>query len=151
MWEWGALKTFQKYLQRVVVRFDEGLLPYNMTDRAAHVAATVNGDALTAAGVGAESADRLVAGVAEFQGRAAAYQARASAIKQTDAANKQLMHIVRQMDSNWTSLAADGNVWYPHQQALKDTQAIEAALAALANGDGAGAKTALMGVALTGP
>lgn len=148
--DYDALRTFQKYLQRVVLRFDEGLLPYNMTDRASHLAATVNGAALMAAGVDPASADRLVAGVAEFQARAAAYQARASAIRQTDAANKQLMHIVKRMDSSWTSLAADGSVWYPHQQVLKDTQAIDAALLALAAGDGTGARAALMGVALTG-
>jgi hypothetical protein len=148
--DWDALRTFQKYLQRVVLRFDHGLLPYNMTDRANHLAATVNGPELKAAGVDSASADRLVAAVEQFKATAAAYHARAGAIKTTDAANKKLMHIVKRMDHSWTALAADGSVWYPHQQVLKDTKAIDAALVALASSDGTAAANALMGVALTG-
>lgn len=148
--DYDALQTFQKYLQRVVLRFDEGLLPYNMTDRANHLALQVNGGDLESAGADPATVQHLVAALDAFKAQAAAYQARAAEIQATDAANKKLMRIVRRMDSSWTALAADGSVWYPHQQVLKDTKAINGALAALAASDGPGATTALKGVALTG-
>ena len=121
-----------------------------MTDRANHLAATINGPELEAAGVDSATADRLVAAVEQLKAQAAAYHARAAGIKATDVANKKLLHIVKRMDHSWTALAADGSVWYPHQQVLKDTKAINAALAALAASDGTAASNALMGVALTG-
>jgi Iap family predicted aminopeptidase len=131
--DWDSLARFDKFLLRTLRKFDRGVLPYNLLDRADHLAAAVNADELKAAGADAAKADRIAAAVAEFQARAAAYQARSAKFKvgAVNRINKQLLAIEKRINKSFTGLDAWDSTVYPHAQVLYDLQQLGAALAAL--------------------
>jgi hypothetical protein len=151
--DWDSLARFDKFLLRVVRKFDRGVLPYNLLDRANHLAATINADDLRAAGADAAKADRIAAAVARFQARAAAYESRSSKFKAGafNRVNRQLLAIEKRINSSFTALDAWDSTVYPHAQVLHDLQQLQAALAALEDPvDTSAALDALSEVGYTG-
>jgi Iap family predicted aminopeptidase len=153
--DWAYLAKIAKFAFRAVERLDDGLLPYTLTARADDLAAVVKKDELLAAGADAAAVSRLAAGVDTFRRAAAAFDASAATTPAgaISLVNSGLLEIERAINTGFTAVspADDDATVYPHQQVLKDTQGINAALAALkaAKPDAAVALKALAGTALT--
>lgn len=133
MMDYTYLGKITKLSFRFVRKADKGVLPYDLKERADDLAGVVDGPALKAAGADDTKVDRLLAAVAKFQERAAAYQSRAASFnaKVFNRVNKRLVALEKRINSSWTALDAwDGTV-YPHEQVLNDLQQLAVALAAL--------------------
>lgn len=129
--DYQAMALFNKFLYRVVDKFDTGLVPYDMSTRAADITAAVNGDALKMAGADNTKVDRLLEALATFRAEATSYQARSTTIKAIVPANRKLLAIAKMIGSSWTATNASGANVYPHAQAFADLNGLNAALAAL--------------------
>jgi len=115
----------------------------------------VKKDELLAAGADPGAVSRLATSVDAFRQAAAAFDLSAGTIPTgtIESANRGLLEIEKALNAGFTALSpADDDITiYPHQLVLKDTQGINAALAALkaAKPDTAAALKALAGTSLT--
>jgi len=153
--DWAYLANIAKFVFRAVERLDDGLLPYSLKARADDLAAAVKKDELLAAGADPGAVSRLATSVDAFRQAAAAFDLSAGTIPTgtIEPANRGLLEIEKALNAGFTALSpADDDITiYPHQLVLKDTQGINAALAALkaAKPDAAAALKALAGTSLT--
>jgi len=141
-----------KYIYRAESGIDTGLLPYHLSGRD-DLAATIDESELLAAGADADLVSRLVDDVAAFTAAADAYDARSASIPawRVPRVNEKLLGIEKTINHNLTAITPFDPTIYPHQQVLKDTKGLEAAIAALElpTPDAAAALQALGGVYLT--
>jgi hypothetical protein len=153
--DYEYMGSINKLVWGIVKKFDKGLLPYDLSARAADVADNVDADALKEAGAAAAKVDRLEAAVARFASRAAAYHKRAAKIPagRRAAANRKLMAVEKTLNKGFTALDAWDDTVYPHAQVQWDLEQLNAALAGLAAGpvDADGAIESLTAVGITDP
>jgi len=132
--DWSYFRQMQKLEMLLAKRFDSGPLPYDLTARAADLAASVDPRTLKAAGVAPAAADRLSADVGAFQNAAAAFAARSSSIRpaRQAAVNAGLLAVEKELLGAFTCLDVWEQTVYPHEQVLLDVQSFDIALAELA-------------------
>jgi aminopeptidase YwaD len=145
----GKVAKFTKILAR---KLDGGLLPYNLSARAADLKSTIPAAELTAAGADGTTIANLQSAKHDFSAAAAAYQARKPHILSGHHAvvNAGLLAVEKQWNTTLTGL----DVWdysaYPHQQVLWDIEYLDDALGNLqVPVDKAKAISALESVGLT--
>jgi len=152
--DYDYLAKINKFVFGILRQFDRGLLPYDLSARAADLDDNVDGAALIAAGAKPALVNLLEAKIARFTARADAYQARAAKIpaKRHAVANVQLMNVEKRINKAFTALDVWDTTAYPHAQVQWDLEKLNAALAALAAPvDPDAAKAALEGVGITSP
>ena len=134
-------------------QFDAGLLPYDLTARAADLKANVSTAGLVAAGADPAAVTRLTTATTAFADAAAALQARRAQIKPAGWAtdNVKLMAIEVALNKEFTALSVWDDTVYPQQQTMWDLGYLNTAITALAqpNPQGDKALKALQNVALT--
>ncbi|HEY5386788.1 MAG TPA: M28 family peptidase [Thermoleophilia bacterium] len=153
--DYDYLAKINKFTFGILRQFDGGLLPYDLSARAADLDGNVDGAALIAAGAKPAVVNDLEAKIATFTTRATAYQARAAKIPahRRTVANVQLMNVEKRLNRAFTALDVWDTTVYPHVQVQWDLEQLNAALAALAADpvDAGAAKAALEGVGITSP
>ena len=152
--DYDYLAKINKFVFGILRQFDRGLLPYDLSARAADLDDNVDGAALIAAGAKPALANLLEAKITRFKARANAYQARAAKIpaKRRTVANVKLMNVEKRLNKAFTALDVWDTTAYPHAQVQWDLEQLNAALAALAAPvDPDAAKAALEGVGITSP
>ena len=152
--EWPYLAKICKVIQRLQLRFNNGLAPYDFATRADDLAGAVQPADLKAAGCDAGTVDALQTAIGEFQTAAAAFEARRASIPTGNAAadNESMRPIEKSIGTGFTALDAWDSQVYPHEQVLADVQNLQAAVADLqqTTPDTDDALTSLSNVALTG-
>lgn len=151
--DWKGFGKIAKLIFRVQRGVNGGRLPYSLKAQADDLAAKVDEQDLLDAGASAGSVHRLVSDVAAFQEAATEYDAnvgRMSAAK-TTRLNRKLLAIEKIFNRAMIALSPYDPTLYPHQQVLRDTRGVQAAIAALQQSpaDAAAALDALSGVYLT--
>jgi hypothetical protein len=153
--DYEYMGKINKLVWGVVKKFDKGLLPYDLTARAADMADNVDADALKTAGANTAKVDRLAAALTRFTSRAAALKARAAKIPVSSraVANRRLMAVEKLINKGFTALDAWDDTVYPHAQVQWDLEQIDAALAALSAEpvDDDAALEALKAIGITDP
>lgn len=132
--DWKYLAHIAKFIHAVVRDLDDGLLPFDLEEKAKDLAATVKREELLAVGGDPAVVSRLEDSVKQFTGDACLYQARCKSIpaRRLESANKQLLEIERVLNEGLTALSAiDDATIYPHQQVLADANGLKSSLAAL--------------------
>jgi len=129
--DYTYLAKIAKFIFRTEWALENGLLPYDLPARAKTLAASVNGDALMAAGADAGTVARLVDDVAAFSAACDAYDAGKGSIKQVERANCKLLRIEKIIHDEFIALDCWDYTIYPHQQVFRDVQKLNASLAAL--------------------
>jgi hypothetical protein len=123
-----------KFLFRTQRSLDCGLLPYDLPARAASLAASVDGDALKAAGADPCLVDDLVCRVDAFTAACDTYEAGKDCITKPtklQRANNKLLKIVRMVHDDFIALSAWDYTIYPHEQVFWDLELLNAAIAEL--------------------
>ena len=153
--DYDYLAGINKLVFGIAKQFDRGLLPYDLTARAADLDDNVDGAALKADGASAAKVDRLEAAIARFANRAAALKARSAHIPayRRAAANDLLMQVEKRINKAFTALDVWDTTAYPHAQVQWDLEQLNAALAGLAAApvDDAAVLDSLKGVGITAP
>ncbi|MFA4965399.1 MAG: hypothetical protein WC709_07175 [Thermoleophilia bacterium] len=155
--DYDHLAKIDKFVFGLAKKFDRGLLPYDLSARAAELDGAVGGAALVAAGADPSWADRLEAAIARFASRAAALQAKSSKMKPSGRghADRALLQVEKRVNKALTALDVWDATVYPHRQVQLDFEQLDAARAALAEtvdpADATAARTALEGVGITDP
>jgi Iap family predicted aminopeptidase len=131
--DWGFFAQNMKLQYRIMQGFCDGLLPYDLSARADHLAATTTGDALKAAGANVSVVDDYIAALDAFKSASEAYDARRAdtPAAKVSAANQALLRIEKRINKAFTCLHPFDLTVYPHQNALADVQGLNAAIAAL--------------------
>ncbi len=130
------LAKIGKFLFRSQRALDCGLLPYDLPARAESLAASVDGDALKAAGADCALVDDLVCRVEAFTAACDTYEAGKDCITKATKlkrANNKLLKIVRMVHDDFIALSAWDYTIYPHEQVFWDLELLNAALAELEN------------------
>ncbi len=123
-----------KFLFRTQRSLDCGLLPYDLPARAASLAASVDGDALKAAGADCALVDDLVCRIEAFTAACDTYEAGKDCITKATKlkrANNKLLKIVRMVHDDFIALSAWDYTIYPHEQVFWDLELLNAAIAEL--------------------
>ncbi len=153
--DYEYMGKINKLTWSIIRKHDKGLLPYDLSARAADLADNVDGDALKAAGASAAKVDRLEAAITRFANRAAALETRAASIPASRIvdANRKLMAVEKLINKGFTALDCWDTTVYPHAQAQWDLEQINQALAALGSdpADVGTALDALKAVGITDP
>jgi Iap family predicted aminopeptidase len=153
--DYDYLADINKLVFGIARKFDRGLLPYDLTARAADLDGNVDGGALKADGADPVRVDRLEAAIARFASRAAALKARSAGIPayRRAAANGLLMLVEKRINKAFTALDVWDTTVYPHAQVQWDLEQINAALAGLATVpvDEASVLDSLKAVGITSP
>ncbi len=153
--DYDYLAGINKLVFGIAKQFDRGLLPYDLTARAADLDGNVDGDALKADGASAAKVDRLEAAIARFADRSAALKARSAHIPayRRATANDLLMQVEKRVNKAFTALDVWDTTAYPHAQVQWDLEQLNAALAGLAADpvDDAAVLDSLKGVGITAP
>ena len=151
--DYGYLADINKLVFGIARQFDGGVLPYDLSARAADLDGSVDGAALVAAGADEHVVGALESSITRFGKRAAEYQARAASIPacRHSVANVLLMNVEKRLNKGFTALDVWDTTVYPHAQVQYDLEQLNAALAALAADpvDAAGARAALESVGIT--
>jgi hypothetical protein len=131
--DWTKLGDQTKFIWRLALTLDKGLLPYELSARARHLAGTVDGAALTAAGCDQAPVDRFTTAVADFGRAAAAYDARRASLpsRRIPAVNDGLKGVTVDLNKALTGLGCWDETFYPHQQTLVDLQYLNKAIGQL--------------------
>jgi Iap family predicted aminopeptidase len=150
--DYDYLGKIAKFLFRTERGVDAGLLPYRLSERD-DLAATIDKNELLTAGAKPRLVNRLVADVTAFTAAADAYDARSASIPvwRIPRVNEKLLRVEKTINHNLTAITPFDPTIYPHQQVLKDTKGLQAAIAALQlpTPDATAALKALGGVYLT--
>jgi hypothetical protein len=125
------LAKIAKFIFRTEWTLENGLLPYDLPARAKTLAASVDGDALLAAGADADTVARLVDGVAAFSAACDAYDAGKGSIRCVERANCRLIKIEKMIHDEFIALDCWDYTIYPHEQVFRDVQSLNASLEAL--------------------
>jgi Zn-dependent M28 family amino/carboxypeptidase len=125
------LAKIAKFIFRTEWALENGLLPYDLPARAKTLAASVDGDALLAAGADADTVARLVDGVAAFSAACNAYDAGKGSIRHVESANCKLVRIEKIINDEFTALDCWDYTIYPHEQIFRDVQKLNASLGEL--------------------
>jgi hypothetical protein len=153
--DYAYLGQINKLVFGIVRQFDRGVLPYDLSARAADLADNVDGTALTAAGAKTSVVNALEAKIAQFKTRADGYQARAAKIpvRRQVSANGQLMNVEKRLNKAFTALDVWDTTAYPHAQVQWDLEQLNAALAGLAAAsvDPDAVKASLEAIGITAP
>ena len=151
--DYDYLEILNKLIFRFAERLDQGLLPYNLTARANHLASKVSASELLDADADPAAVARLTEDVAAFQAAAADFDAGKGSIPAGDVpdVNKALMQIEKQIHTNFTALDAWDTTIYPHEQVLWDVENLQSAIAYLSDAtpNESAALSALQGIGLT--
>lgn len=129
--DYKYLAKIAKFAFRVDWRLENGLLPYDLPARAETLAASVDGDALLAAGADPDTVARLAGDIDAFSAACDAYDAGKDAIRDVARANRKLLWVEKQIHDDFTALDCWDATIYPHQQVLGDVQLLNASLEAL--------------------
>ncbi len=132
--DYDYMAKVAKFIFRTQRALDCGLLPYDLPARAASLAASVDGDALKAAGADPALVDDLVCRVDAFVAAADTYEANKACITKPTKlkrANNKLLKIVRMVHDEFIALDAWDYTIYPHEQVFRDLQSLNAVLAEL--------------------
>ena len=148
--DWGFYAKGVKLMNQLLRGLDEGVLPYDLTARAAEITDLSDQTTLADADVGAALNSRVQDAVADFTAAAEAFQTDRDSLKPRAASrvNARLLRIEKLLCGNLTALDWWDGTTIPHAQVLWDLQGVQAALAALP-GDPDAAKSALDGVGYT--
>jgi hypothetical protein len=128
------MAQIDKFFYRLFRNMDGAVLPYDFAARGADLAATVNVDELTAAGVSVDAAAEMARVAAYIERKGGDWNAHRGALRKANrkSADYTLLQAAQKSLEGYTALDAWDYNCYPHQQTLWDIQYMDAALAALA-------------------
>ena len=148
--DWEFFAKGAKLMHLFMLGLDDGVLPYDVTARAAEIADLTDEATVDDANVDDALNARVQAAVAAFTTAAEGLNTRKASFapEDTNAINAQLVAIEKELCGNLTALDWWDGTTIPHAQVLWDLQGVQAALAALPS-DPDAALAALDGVGYT--
>jgi len=131
--DYEYMGNIAKLSKQIADTFDSGLLPYDLAERGADLAAFVDATELTDAGADPDVVSRLIDELTAFRQAADAFEADKGDIRwwRIPRVNHKLVDIEVDINSSFTALDAWDNTVYPHVQVLADAKQLNDAIAAL--------------------
>jgi Iap family predicted aminopeptidase len=157
--DWGSLERIARFVEKLVKRFDDGLLPYDLHERAKALASSIDRKELSTVGADPHTVAKLMEAIDSFSHLSRIYQSRSLLVPsdKLSVVNQHLLDIEKTLNEGLVSM----NSWYyvrwmvgevlPHHAVLNHIIGIEASLEALKKDDPdiSGALKALQSIGFT--
>lgn len=132
--DWDYLRGISQFVHAAVCDLDDGLLPYDLTARAADLTAAVGAEQLISAGAEPSTVSKVIDAIASFEKDARTFHGKSQsvALDRIHLVDQRLLEVEKVLHGGLTALSpVDDSTVYPHQPVLNDAIAIRSCLVAL--------------------